>query len=407
VTRPAHANRPRHLPDRELLTQLAKALDDELIAIRRDIHAHPELGRAEVRTTRTVRERLVAAGLTPRVLPTGTGLVCDIGEGETAVALRADLDALPVTDVKDVPYRSKVDGVCHACGHDVHTTVMLGAALVLKELHDEGRLPGRVRLVFQPAEELTPGGSLDTIASGALEGVRSIMTVHCEPRAPVGMVGVRTGAITSAADRLQVRLAGPGGHTARPHLTADLVHALGTLVTQLPTALSRRVDPRAGMTVVWGRVSSGIAHNAIPQTGEVEGTLRCLDANAWHSAPEVVSELVSAIVAPYGVRAELDYQRGVPPVVNDAEVAETLAAAVRSTEGEDALFLAEQSLGGEDFAWYLDSVPGALARLGVGRRDPEARMAPSDLHQGSFDIDEDAIGVGVRVISAAALLSFS
>ncbi|MCU0266287.1 MAG: amidohydrolase, partial [Actinomycetia bacterium] len=241
---------------------------DDLVALRRDLHAHPELGRAEVRTTRVVRDRLAAAGLQPRVLPGGSGLVCDVGIGESAVALRADLDALPLPDEKDVPYRSTVPGRCHACGHDVHTAILVGAGLVLAELGQAARLPGRVRLIFQPAEESTPGGALDVIAAGGLEGVERLFALHCDPRADVGTIGLRTGPITGSADHVLVRVSGPGGHTARPHLTADVVYALARAVTDVPAVLSRRVDPRAGLSLVWGRIQAGGAHNAIPQVGE-------------------------------------------------------------------------------------------------------------------------------------------
>ena len=181
----------------------------------------------------------------------------------------------------------------------------------------------------------------------------------------MGQVGLRSGAITGSADQLLVRLTGPGGHTARPHLTADLVFALGKVVTELPAALSRRVDPRAALSLVWGRVGAGRAANAIPTTGEVEGTVRCLDSGAWNGAPELVRSLVADLVAPYGVQAEVTYTRNVPPVDNEPTSVEILTAAVQETEGPDAVVGTEQSLGGEDFAWYLPSVPGALARLGV------------------------------------------
>ena len=203
-----------------------------------------------------------------------------------------------------------------------------------------------------------------------------------------------------------MRLSGPGGHTARPHLTADLVYALGRLVTELPAALSRRVDPRASLSVVWGRVTAGRVANAIPQTGEVEGTVRCLDTGAWHNSPELVEDLVHALVAPYGVHAEVTYTRNVPPVDNDPASVDLLGAAVQAVEGPDALVGTEQSLGGEDFAWYLGKVPGALGRLGVCPPGvPE--MDRLDLHQGLFDADERAIPIGARVLAAAALLSFS
>ena len=392
---------PAGLPDLlGVVRSRARTYDEELVALRRDVHAHPELGRAEVRTTRLLRERLETAGHRPRVLPGGTGLVCDIGEGERGVALRADIDALPIVDTKDVPYRSTVAGVCHACGHDVHLAAVLGAGLVLTDLSRQGRLAGRVRLVFQPAEEMTPGGALEVIAAGGVDDVERIFALHCDPRTPVGRVAVKTGPVTAASDELVVRLTGPGGHTARPHLTADLVHALGVLIAELPAALSRRVDPRAGLSVVWGRVAAGSASNAIPRSGELGGTLRCLDSGAWRRAPRLIEELVRALVAPYGVEVAVEHRRGVPPVVNEAVSTRLLSAAARAVEGRDAVTTTEQSLGGEDFAWYLDRVPGMLARLGVAAPHDPARR---DLHQGGFDVDERAIGVGVRVLAATAL----
>lgn len=376
--------------------------EPELLALRRDVHAHPEIGRAEFRTTKVLFDRLERAGLAPRLLPDSTGLTCDIGDGDRAVGLRADIDALPVADLKDVPYRSVVPGMAHACGHDVHLAAVLGAGLVLGDLARAGKLAGRVRLIFQPAEELMPGGALDVLASGRIDDVDEVFALHCDPRLEVGSVGVRIGAITAACDRLTVRLSGPGGHTARPHLTADLVHALGKVVTELPAALSRRVDPRAGLSLVWGRIAAGSAANAIPMSGEVEGTVRCLDSAVWQSAPEMVRGLVDAVLSPYAVTAQVDYRPGVPPVDNDAACTELLAAAVRAVEGEQSVAAAEQSLGGEDFAWYTEQVPGSMGRLGTAC--PGDRVI-HDLHQGSFDVDERAVAIGARVLVATALFA--
>jgi amidohydrolase len=397
------------LPDdlRSAVVDGAREFTDELVALRRDLHAHPELGRAEVRTTAVVAARLAAAGLQPRVMSGGAGLLCDVAapgvrpdDGPT-LALRADLDALPVPDEKDVPYRSTVRGCSHACGHDVHTAVVLGAGLLLAGVAARVALPGRVRLVFQPAEELTPGGALEVIAAGALDGVGQIFSVHCDPRSDVGTVGLKVGAITGSADHVQVRLTGPGGHTARPHLTADLVYALAKVATDVPAVLSRRVDPRAGLSVVWGHVAAGTAPNAIPREGVLSGTVRALDAAVWEQAPQVVEQAVRGVVSPYGVDCEVTYTRGVPPVVNDARSTRLLAGAAHAVVGPDSVFETEQSLGGEDFAWYLGAVPGALARLGVRR---PGDTADRDLHQGSFDVDERSIAVGVRLLSATALL---
>jgi amidohydrolase len=368
----------------------------DLVAVRRDLHRHPELGREERRTTAVLADHLTAAGLSPKVLAGGTGLVCDIGADGPLVALRADIDALPVQDEKDVPYRSTVDGVCHACGHDVHTAVVLGAGLALAERD----LPGRVRLVFQHAEEQMPGGALDVLAEGHLEGVSAIFGLHCDPSLEVGRIGLKSGPITAAADAVEVRLTGPGGHTSRPHNTVDLVHVLATVATGLPDALSRLVDPRAGLCLVWGRISAGNARNAIPREGVLAGTLRVLDKNAWQQAPELVERLVNGLVAPYGARAVVSYERGVPPVVNDPGATLLLGAAVTRALGPSALVPTVQSLGGEDFAWYLDHVPGAMARLGVRPPGSERSM---DLHQPTFDVDEGALRVGVDVLVAAAL----
>jgi amidohydrolase len=368
----------------------------DLVAVRRDLHRHPELGRAERRTTAVLADHLSAAGLSPRVLAGGTGLVCDVGQDGPLVALRADIDALPLQDEKDVPYRSTVPGACHACGHDVHATVLLGAGLELARRE----LPGRVRLLFQHAEELMPGGALDVLAEGWLDGVQAVFGLHCDPALEVGRVGLKTGPITAAADAVEVRLTGPGGHTSRPHNTVDLVHVLASVATGLPEALGRLVDPRAGLCVVWGRVEAGRAHNAIPREGLLSGTLRVLDKAAWQQAPDLVERVVQGLVAPYGARASVSYERGVPPVVNDPSATALLGAAVRTALGEAALVPTLQSLGGEDFAWYLETVPGAMARLGVR---PPGSERPLDLHQPMFDADESAIDVGVRVLVEAAV----
>ena len=381
-----------------ILDDWLAAHEAELIAIRRDLHAHPELAFAEKRTSDLIAERLRMLGLAPTVLPGGTGVICDIGEGERVVALRADIDALPLPDLKDVSYRSRTPGVCHACGHDAHTAILLGVAAVLAAMD----LPGRVRLIFQPAEEAIPGGAVGTVAAGAMAGVVSIYALHCDPRVDVGFVGVRSGPITAACDRLDVHLSGTGGHTGRPHLTADVVYALGRLITDLPGLLSRRVDPRAGLSLVWGAVDAGNAANAIPASGSARGTLRMLDHDAWDAAESLVQELVTQIVAPTGAHAEINYERGVPPVVNDLACVEVQRTAVLAALGPPALVDTRQSMGGEDFAWYLDHAPGALARLGVRR---PGSTVPLDLHQSRFDIDESALAIGVRFMVHTALVA--
>ena len=370
-----------------------------LVDFRRDLHAHPELGREETRTTERIAELLRGAGLSPQILPTGTGLLCDIGSSPT-VGLRADIDALPLTDVKEVDYRSTVRGVCHACGHDVHTTVVAGTGVYLAGRAADGNLSRGVRLIFQPAEELMPGGALDVIAAGGLDGLERLFAVHCDPALSVGQVGLRVGAVTSATDHVSVVLTGSGGHTARPQLTADLVTALGDVIVSVPQILARRVDPRAGVNLGWGEVQAGSAANVIPRTGSVSGTLRMLDRAQWETMPTLLDEVVRAVAAPYGVEVELSHQRGVPPVVNDvAAVAELTTAAV-AWIGPESVTGTEQSLGGEDYGWMLEKVPGALARLGVRRTGEEPA---GDLHQAAFDVDERCIETGIRLLAGAVL----
>jgi len=378
------------------LDRLLAARTPDLVAIRRHLHAHPERSGQEFETAAFIVHQLSAAGLIPRLLPKGNGVICDIDGGPAGgpvLALRADIDALPLTDVKDVPYRSTAPGTCHACGHDVHTTVLLGVGMMLAELTTRGELEQRVRLIFQPAEEILPCGSLEVIAAGGLEDVSRIFALHCDPNLPVGQIGLRVGPITAAADNVGVRLTGPGGHTARPHLTVDLVNALGRLVTEVPALVNRRVPANASLLLVFGQASAGTQYNVIPNEATASGTLRVLDRATWDLAPEIVTQIIREVVAPTGATAYIEYQRGRPPVINDAGAVGVLAAATSAAFGPAAIADTPQSMGGEDFSWYLESVPGALARLGVGRTE-----TGSDLHRASFDVDERAIAVGVRLL---------
>jgi amidohydrolase len=372
----------------------------ELVAVRRHLHAHPELSHREFETASLVARELAVAGLSPRLLPTGNGVICDVGSGDRVIALRADLDALPLQDTKDVPYRSTVDGAAHACGHDVHTTILLGVGLAMAHLDELDELPGRVRLLFQPAEECIPSGAPEVIAAGGLKDVGAIFALHCSPQLPVGLVGARSGPFTAAADSVSVTLRGRGGHTARPHLTADLIHALGRVIVDVPSLLDRRVDPRAGVSMVWGRVRAGEAYNAIPSEGSVKGTVRILNRDAWREAPQLVTRLIRDVVAGTGAEAEVTYTRGVPPVINDRMASAIIAGAAGAALGSERVVEAEISMGGEDFAFYLEQVPGAMIRLGTAAPGSDVRH---DIHQSTFDVDERAIGYGVRTMVHTAL----
>lgn len=366
---------------------------EEVIGWRRHLHRHPELSHMEFATTDFIAETLISYGLTPHKFPT-TGLMVDIGpETEEKLAFRADIDALPISEQNDLDFASTNAGVMHACGHDIHTTIALATACALAS----AELSIGVRVIFQPAEEVMDGGAPDVIKYGALKGIANIFAIHAEPKLKVGYVGVRAGAITSASDVVEVHVAGPGGHSSRPHLTVDIVYALSKLVIDLPGLLSRRVDPRTGTVLVFGSINAGYAPNAIPESGSVTGTIRTADITVWRKMGELLRELIPQILAPTGCEVSIVHHKGVPPVLNDDVATAVLADAARSID-PNAVVQAPQSSGGEDFSWYLEHVPGSMARLGCWDGVGE----PGDLHQADILIDERCIAVGVKLFGAVA-----
>jgi amidohydrolase len=254
-------------------------------------------------------------------------------------------------------------------------------------------------MVFQPAEETFPGGAYDLVREGLVTGVDSIVAFHVDPGLESGLVGLKSGPITSSADRFYVTLEGPGGHTARPHQTVDLVHAAGLVITQVPALLSRMVDARAPLAMVFGRVQAGMADNVIPTVAELSGTLRTADRAVWEEAPAMVESLVRDVVAPLGAKVTVHYQRGIPPVVNQPEVMQRLEMAVTSVLGPEVVTDSHVSMGAEDFARYLDVAPGGLMRLGCRR--PGAPVV--DLHSAEFTLDEVCLETGVAAAVAAVL----
>jgi amidohydrolase len=375
----------------EPVERIKSLVDEETaaaVALRRSLHQHPEVAWQEFRSTKEVAALLAEAGLQPRIREEGTGLTVEVGPGRgPSVVFRGDLDALPITENNRVPYASEVPGVMHACGHDAHAAIAAGIARVLSRIDD---LPGRARIAFQPAEETVPGGATSLIADGVLKNASAIMAFHVDPSIPPGTVGVRAGPITGASDRLRVLLTGPGGHTSRPHLTVDLVRAAAALADTLPSLLQQSVDPAHQVVTVFGRISGGEAENVIPTHVELAGTVRLFDLETWRSLPATVERLVHEIAGPSGAAITIDYERGSPPVLNDPDIIEVLRAAAGEALGPDAVLSTHRSMGSEDFAWYLESVPGAMLRLGAAL--PDRR---TDLHAADFDIDERAIGTGI------------
>jgi amidohydrolase len=372
---------------------------DRLIRLRRDIHMHPELARQELRTTSVVSAALAEAGLGGWVLPSGTVLIVDIGaESGPLIGLRADMDALSIQDDKDVPYRSQVPSVCHACGHDVHTAILVGAAIELAR--SDLASFGRVRCIFQPAEESSVSGSLDMIAAGALAGVDQIFALHCDPSAQVGTVGTRIGPITSATDHMVIKIKGAGGHSGRPHLTPNPISAVCTVVTSLADMVNGQLAEHERMLIGFGTISSNGVQNAIPSYAEASGTVRISDAAVWPRVPDLIKTAVGTIVEPFSLYCGVDYVRVCPAVVNDAKATAIIDQAALSVVGRENVYRPSQSFGGEDFSWYLQDVPGAMFRLGVRAPGSTTQV---DLHSGHFDVDERAIAVGVEMFTRIAI----
>ena len=407
---PAWPGGPLTGPVYPWLEQFLDAHRDELIACRRRLPAHPEVSWAELETTAAVIDRLAVAGLRPAPLPDSTGLACDLGTGASSpfvagegdqpiVALRADLDALAMEDDKDVAYRSTRPGIAHACGHDVHTTVVLGAALALAQAVDQGE-PGRFRFVFEPAEEALPGGALEVIDSGALRGVGSMLGVHCDPKIDIGQVALRAGAITSAADMARITISGPGGHTARPELTVNLLAVLGRVLTLVPERVAKLAAP-AELSVVFGSTHGGDAPNVIPTQATATATVRTPDVDCWEKAAGLVEQAIRDVVEPTGATFEVAYRTGVPPSINALGPTDSLELAAHAVVGEACTVRAEHSRGGDSFAWYARQVPASYARLGTF--DPASGVPRPDIHSSGFDVDERSIEIGVRLLVTAAL----
>jgi amidohydrolase len=383
----------------ERIAACIDAHEADLIALRRDLHAHPEPSWEEHRTTRVLVERLQEAGFDPEVGPTGTGVICDIGRGGPLVALRGDIDALRLPDAKEVPYRSTVPGLCHACGHDLHATAVVGAALAIAAELDASGADGRVRLLLQPAEEAVPGGASALVEAGAVDGVDVVFALHADPSRAVGSVGISAGPITSAADQLTIRLHGPGGHTGRPHETADLAHIAARVAIDLPQILGRLSDPRDGLNLTFGSIQVGSAANVIATEATLLGSLRASGRGAWEAAPTHLRRILASIVEPLGATWELEHLVGAPPIVNDPWAAEIIRRSAEALPGIDHVGTTAQSAGGEDFSWYGERARLGYLRLGVW--DPAGLRV--DLHASGFDIHERSIGLGAQVLAAAAL----
>lgn len=364
---------------------------------RRYLHMHPELSYQESKTSAFAAQLLRSWGLEVRTGVGGHGVVARLkgtGRGPT-VALRADMDALPIQDEKSCDYASTVPGVMHACGHDAHTATLLGTAKVFAESED--RLPGDVVFLFQPAEETSPGGALHMIEDGALEGIDTIYGIHLWTPLPVGNVYSRPGPMMAAADEFSIRITGRGGHGGSPHETSDSVYIGSQLVVQLQSIVSRRIDPVQPCVISVGSFHSGSVFNIIADTAELTGTVRSFDESVRMQAKQLLEQITHQTCAVHGAQAVLDYKLGYPPVVNHPKEAERFFQTAGSLFGEQHTLTCPSMMAGEDFAYYLQRVPGCFMFVGAGN---EAKQIVAPHHHPRFDIDEDAMHNAARLFLA-------
>jgi amidohydrolase len=381
------------------IKDLAQKFTPRLIEIRRHLHAHPELSGKEHQTSAYIAGVLSSCGLSVQEAVGKTGVVGELvgkGSDRRTLAIRTDMDALPIQENLSLDFASANPGIMHACGHDVHATLGMGTAMVLSQL--ESDLPGNVRFLFQPAEEIALGAKW-MVEDGVMKNVDAIYGVHVFPSIPARQIGIRYGALTSAADNLEIVIQGESGHGARPHQAIDAIWIAAQVITSLQQAISRTQNPLHPIVLSLGQIEGGRAHNVIADRVTMKGTVRSLHPESYDNLPHWIENIVQGICQIYGAKCQVDYRRGVPSVHNDDTLTQIIEVATREAWGDESVqILPEPSLGAEDFSVYLENVPGCMFRLGVG----SANKTNYPLHHPKFEIDEDAILTGVVTMAYAA-----
>ncbi len=381
----------------------ASGIAAEMTAWRREFHAHPELSFEEVETTRRVAELLRSFGydhLKVGVAGVPTGVVADLGVGRAGwgMVLRADLDALPMEETADRPYRSQNPGVMHSCGHDAHTAMLLGAAKILKELEPE--IPGRVRFIFQPSEESSHrSGARAMIAEGALEGMDAIAGIHVWSGLPSGVLGYRPGPTMASSDEWECVITGRGGHGAMPHEAVDPVVAASALVGMLQTVVSRRISPLETAVVTVGKIEAGTTYNIIPEKAFLQGTVRTFNPEVRRRVPEIMERIVQGVAGASECTAKFIYRETLPSTVNDPAFTDLAKRVGEELLGSDRVRLVEPTMGAEDMSLYLERLPGAFLFLGVGN---EAKGTTFPQHHPEYDIDEGVLPLGCAFLAGTA-----
>jgi amidohydrolase len=376
----------------------------DMVALRRDLHEHPELAFEEVRTSGIVAGRLRALGLDVRTGVAKTGVVGTLiggkaGAGAKTLAIRADMDALPIHEQNEIDYRSTIDGKMHACGHDGHTSILLAVADILSKRREE--LAGNVKFVFQPAEEVI-GGAEPMVKEGALEGVDNIIGLHLFSSYPLGRVGVRSGPTFASADKFVLKIHGKGGHAAMPEAAIDPIVIAAYITTALQTLISRETSPFSPAVITIGKIESGTAFNIIPEVAELQGTMRAYSNEHREKLLRRITELAQGIAGAMNATCEVKLFDGCPPCVNDPAMTEVVRQAAEATVGADAVDTGEEVMtaGSDDMAYFLQKVPGCY--FIVGARNPE-KGAKYPHHHPRFNVDEDAMPIAAEVLARAAL----
>ncbi|GAB6138788.1 M20 metallopeptidase family protein [Halanaerobaculum tunisiense] len=375
------------------LVDLIEELESELIGLRRDLHRHPELGFQEVRTSQQVADFLTKLGLeVERVVDTGVVGLLDCGPGST-IALRADMDALPIPERTEVSYKSQTKGVMHACGHDGHTAILLKVAQVLTTIQAE--LTGKIKFIFQPAEE-GPGGASPLVEAGVLANpaVDNIFGLHITNQLPTGTIGIHPEIASAAADELDITITGHSGHASEPHQAVDAIVVASQVVTALQNISSRQINPHQPAVINLGTIKGGYRRNVIADQVDLTGTVRTTDSDLREVMPDKIEQIIKGITASQGANYQLDYKFGYPVLVNSPSLVEDVVATIETNPYVDRLeYLLTPSLGSEDFAYYLQEVPGVFFRLGASQADTEYYSA----HHPQFNFAEEALKIGVAL----------
>lgn len=383
----------------------ANELHEQVRTWRRDIHKHPELGFTEHRTAGLVNATLIDLGIETETEVAKTGVVGKIGGGAgPVVGIRADMDALPITEINGSDFDSTNPGIMHACGHDSHTAMLMGAATILKEFADQGRLPGSVRLFFQPSEEAQDeeqkSGGIRMVEEGVMEGVDAVFSIHVSPRHEVGTLGVRAGSLLAAADKFFLKVIGSGGHGAAPHQTIDPIVLSANVITAVQQILSRRINPQASGVITIATINGGTVNNVIPGYVEMTGTIRSMTEEIREQL-HLELEKACSVVEPLGGSFELEIIRGYPPTVCDPKAVEAMRSASSDLFGEDKVLEVSPVMAAEDFSYMAQAAPGCMVQLGV--HDPEWGDNIYPVHRADFRMDERALPVGTAALAAAAI----